>query len=174
VDEVRQEVIGGVCPPLGDQPLHPLAHHVARPQRNVELVERRSRVEGGDRRSDHRLELVPVGLRHAEHLADDGDRQGERQIADHVDRALEAVEDLVGEAHDVGPEALDGPGRERLGHQPAHPGVVGRVEEQQGAPVAGVAGEALVPFRLGQTMALPGARRALPKRGSRSTHSQSV
>ena len=60
---------------------------------------------------------------------------------DDVERALlrGAVEDLVGDLDDVGAEPFDGARGERLGHEAADAGVVGRIEEEQRLEV-GVAG----------------------------------
>ena len=74
-------------------------------------------------------------LGHAEHLVDDGEGEGEGQLADEVDglAALgEVVEDAVDQIAGGGPDALDGPGRERLRHQLADARVVGWVDVQDG------------------------------------------
>ena len=121
----------------------------------VEHLQRWVELEGGDRSPHERLELGPVRLRHAEHLTDHRDRELQGQLGDHVDHAVAAVEQLVGQPHDVGPELLDGPRRERLRHQLAQPRVVRRVEaEHRLRPLAEVL-EPLEPLLFGEAVLLP-------------------
>ena len=84
---------------------------------------------------------VAVGVGHAEHVGDHPERQREREVGDHVHRAVAArhdgVERVVDQLLHAGRQLLDRPGREHLLHQPAEAGVVGRVEVEDaaGAPL---------------------------------------
>ena len=64
-----------------------------------------------------------------EHVADDGDRQTKCEILDQVHFPLgnDPVERLVDDLLDARPHVLDPARGERLHHQPAQTGVVGRI-----------------------------------------------
>ena len=64
-----------------------------------------------------------------EHVADDGDRQAECEILDQVHLPLgnDPVERLVDDLLDARAHVLDPARGERLHHQPAQAGVVGRI-----------------------------------------------
>ena len=71
---------------------------------------------------------------------------GNARLADQVDRAVagrEVVEQLVDHLLHAGPQLLDGARGERLRHQLAQPGVVGRVDVEDRL------GAALLAFRIG-------------------------
>ena len=76
------------------------------------------------------LQPGPVLLGDAEQLADHVDRQRGEDRLEQVDGAVVAdlADQLVGDLRDPRLDALDGPRRERPGHEPAQPGVVGRVD----------------------------------------------
>jgi hypothetical protein len=84
-------------------------------------------------RARPRTEQVAVGHRHAEHLADDRDREDVAEVGDHVELPAlgSLVEDLVDDGLHARSQLLDGAGRERLADELAQPGVVRRVDEQQ-------------------------------------------
>ena len=106
--------------------------------------------------------------RNAEHLADHGHRQRQRECRNDVDfsTAIELVEQLVGEAHDVGAEILDRLGCERLGDEPAQSRVIGRIEAEHRGRATLEIGKAFVPLRFGEAVALPHRdARALPETG---------
>ena len=77
------------------------------------------------------LEQVPVFGRHAQHLDDDGGRQGKSQVVDqvHAPGALDRVQETVHQLLDVRSHGLDHVRREGLADQPAQPRVLRRVGE---------------------------------------------
>ena len=83
-------------------------------------------------------------LGNSEHVADDGDRQAEREILDQVHLALrnDAIERLVDDLLDARPHVLDPARGESLHHQPAQAGMVRRILLQH--PVAHAAEHRLV------------------------------
>ena len=80
----------------------------------------------------------------SEHVADDGDRQAEREILDQVHLALrdDAVERLVDDLLDARAHVLDPARGEGLHHQPAQAGMIRRILLQH--PVAHAAEHRLV------------------------------
>ena len=113
-------------------------------------------LERHHRGPDERLELVAVALRHAEHLADDRDRQPQRELGDHVDDAPSSASSRSSVSRSiVGPQVLDRLRGERLGHQPAQAGVVGRVEAEHRVGLLGEVAEADVPLLFGEPVVLP-------------------
>jgi hypothetical protein len=112
---------------------------VERPRQGV-LVD--DRLEGAGHQLRPRPELDPVGLGHAEQLADHDEGQGEGEPGDEIDgptrgRLLrshvgeQAVDQLV----HAGAQLFDPADGERARHQAAEPRVVGRVERQDRAPL---------------------------------------
>ena len=81
------------------------------------------------------LDLLVVADRHAQHVADDGHREGIGEIGDHVHPPLRlhAVEQAVHHTLDLLAHALDHPRRERPVDQRPQAGVVGRIAEEHGA-----------------------------------------
>jgi hypothetical protein len=79
---------------------------------------------------------VPVGLRHAEHLGDDGHRQRLGDHADQVERAglQRLVDQPVGHLLHGVAQPLDRPRGEGPADQPAQAGVLGRLDVEH--PVA--------------------------------------
>jgi hypothetical protein len=73
-----------------------------------------------------------------EHVANDGDRQTECEILDqfHLSQGNDPVERLVDDLLDARAHVLDPARRERLHHQAAQAGVVGRVLLQHGVAEA--------------------------------------
>jgi len=95
--------------------------------------------------------LVAVTVGHPEHLRDHGERQRERETADHIELAIPfgRVERRVDELLDSRAQCGDRVRRERLGHQPAETRVVGGVAIQhrrtpQGGGLAEAVGDELV------------------------------
>jgi hypothetical protein len=82
------------------------------------------------------LEALVVRHRNAEHLADDNDRQRVGELLDQVHpvvvlhRRQEVIDDLL----DMRPEHLNHARSERLAHQAAQPGVIGRIAIQHRHP----------------------------------------
>ena len=131
-----------------------------RSSNNLLEIHRRHRIAGVAlldlvRRQRHRIEQAPAvartGIKHlamllgdSEHVADDGDRQAEREILDQVHLALrdDAIERLVDDLLDARAHVLDPARGEGLHHQPAQAGVVRRILLQH--PVAHAAEHRLV------------------------------
>lgn len=76
------------------------------------------------------LETGPVSLGHADELPDDVIGEGERQRLQHVDIALQAVQEPVDRLRDRRSQGCHPVGGERPGHQPTEAAVLGRVGEQ--------------------------------------------
>ncbi len=128
------QVVGRTGPALGEQLLevgHEVEGRLQPPlqQLGVDVVVEEA---GGVRRPAG--EVVAVVQRHAEHLADHGDRQLEAEVGHDVEAPGIGglVEDAVHQLLDAGSQPLDGARGEALGHQLAQPGVVGRIHEQHG------------------------------------------
>jgi len=95
-----------------------------------------------EKRHERLSELVSPSLGHAEQLADDGERQREREARHQVDRRiwtvrLDVVEEIVDHLLDPRLQRFDPAQRERGGDQPAEPGVVGRVDVEHVAREGG-------------------------------------
>ena len=133
-DERAEQVIAGFPTLPLDRRLHVPGEMLTGVEDRREVLRQHDRLEGLDQRVRPLPHLVPVGLRHAEHLGDHREGQRERQVADHVHPAvgLHPVQHLVDQRLDALVEGFDPPGGERLLGQAPDPGVVGRVEVQDG------------------------------------------
>ena len=106
------------------------------------------RGRGGDEQpGEASTEGGAVGLGYSEQLADDGERQRERETGDEVDPAVgslrgDAVEQLVDDGLDPWPQRLDAPRREGARDQPAEPGVIRRIDGEH-VPGEGGSGKPL-------------------------------
>ena len=134
---VRQradEVLAGAAPARGNQPPQVLPERHARLGGLLHPVPRHHRVERVDQVERPLLHLLAVLLRHAEQVADDGDRDGVREVGHDVERAPvgDLVEDLRHELLHARVHRRHHARRERLVHQPAQPLVLGRIQEQHG------------------------------------------
>jgi len=96
----------------------------------VAQLERHVELEHPRRGAHVRLQRDPIRGGNAEHLSDHRHRELQRELGNHVDHAVETVEQFVGEPNDARAQVLDGLGRERFRDEPAQPGVVGRVEAE--------------------------------------------
>ena len=123
---------------------------LSRRDRGVEVFERWVELERLHRGAHVRLERGAFLGGNAEHLADHGHRQRQRELGDDVDVAVgvELVEQLVGEAHDVGAQVLDRLRRERLRDESPEARVIGRVETEHRRRSPLEIGKALVPLLL--------------------------
>ncbi len=133
-DQVGNQVIAQIIPFAVDELAEVGAHLLDRPG---DPAARAAAV--ADHHAGPVAEVVLVLTRYAEHLADgvDGEREGE--LVDEVRLTLPAgprllddlVDQMVGERLDPRGELGDAARGERLGHQPAQPGVVRRVDVEQ-------------------------------------------
>ena len=155
VDELGEQVVSRLGAARLDQRFDVFGDDLARARCGVELIEWRIELEGLHRVAHERLEGDALRCGNAQHLADDGHRQRQRELGNDVDRVAELVEQLIGEPHDFGPEVLDRLGCERLRHEPAQTRVVGRIEAEHRAHPPFHVGEALAPLLLGQAVGLP-------------------
>jgi hypothetical protein len=108
------------------------------------LRRQRHRIEQSAAVARTGVERLAMLFGNSEHVADDGDRQAEREILDQVHLPLrdDAIERLVHDLLDARAHVLDPARGERLHHQPAQAGVVRRVLLQH--PVAHAAEYRLV------------------------------
>ncbi|KOG83070.1 hypothetical protein ADK33_07220 [Streptomyces griseus subsp. rhodochrous] len=126
-DELVEERVAGVLSSAGDEPGRVGGHGVRGG------VDDRG-VSGREQPRGPALDIGPLGLRHSEQLADHGDRERCGETGHEVDGSFGGplVEQAVGGAGDERAQPLDAAGGESHGHQPAQPGVVGRVAGQHG------------------------------------------
>ncbi|MBW3630732.1 MAG: hypothetical protein KY464_15750, partial [Gemmatimonadetes bacterium] len=109
---------------------------------------------------------------HTQHLADHGDGERVGEVLDQLQppARVRGVQQVTGQLLHHGPQPVDRPRRERLAHQPAQPGVVRRVHEQE-RPGAGEPRPVLLRQR--RLDRLP-ARRAAPVAADRAGAQQRV
>ena len=141
-EQPRQQVVGGMVALPGQDVLHMGEHVVGGGERSLDLLRAEDRIERLRERVRPAAHLVPVAVGHAEHLRDDRERQGEREVADDVGLILgrHRVQRGVDELLDPRPQLVDHLRREGLRHQPAQAGVVGwvDVEDRVRAPFLGL------------------------------------
>ena len=137
LDQPAEQVVAGRAAPLGQQ-LEEVAGEledgVVAPGDGL-VGQEEVGVEPGGQGGRPVPEALLVLDGHAEHVADDADRQRVGEAREEVDGAgLEGgVDELVDHLLGAGPERLHHPGGEGLGHQAPQPGVVGRVPEEERA-----------------------------------------
>ena len=131
--EPRYEIVVRRASPLGDELEREVAECLGGRVRSaclllgrVELVHLHHRVRPVEEVA------VPVD-RHSEPLADECDREGLRELVDHVEACTldQRVEQLARELRGRLTHRFDAPGRERRSHELANTGVVGRLEPEQ-------------------------------------------
>ena len=102
----------------------------------AQVLEVRQGLEDGRGGTDLGLELGTVVPGDAEEFADHRDREGEGELAHHVDAPAPAgelghdVEKTVAQGHDVTAQCLDRVGREGAGHESTQARVVGGIERE--------------------------------------------
>ena len=143
-DQRGEQVVGRVRPLPRDRFAEMRVHTIAGGDQGRQLLGQHQGLEELHDRVRPVAELVAVGRGHAEHLGDHREGEGEGEAADQVDGLAaggllgERVEQLVDEVLDAGHERVDAAGCERLRDQAPDPGVVGRVEVEDGpAPAPG-------------------------------------
>ena len=90
---------------------------------------------GDEQRGESAPQVGPIRLGHAEQLADDGERQRERERADEVDPRVrsgggDVVEEVVDDGLHARAERLDAARREGGRDEAAQPGVIRRVDAE--------------------------------------------
>ena len=148
-EQAREKIVGQVVPLPLDDVEHELAHLGGGVEDGAHEVGVGDGLQGADERARPLPELLAVGRGHAQHLGDDGERQGEGVVGHelHVPGVGRPVERLVHQLLDTRAQVLDAAGGEGLGDELAQAGVVGRVpvEHRPGAALAlTVAAEHLV------------------------------
>ena len=129
VDERGEQVVGWV----GPLPRDHLRRYLGQLVVGGHYRGDQGRVSHRLQRADHRAGQLPdplvVGWRRAEHLGDHANGNGNASASTRSTRPCPStcIEHAVDQLGDPRPQRLDGPRRERLGHQPAQPGVVGRI-----------------------------------------------
>ena len=129
-EQSRQQVVGRMVALPSQHVLHMGEHVVGGGERGLDLLGAEDRVERLRERVRPAAHLVPVAVGHAEHLRDDRERQGEREVADDVGyiSRRHLLQRVVDERLDPRPKLVDHLRREGLRHQPAQAGVVGWVD----------------------------------------------
>ena len=165
-NQARQQVVRRRTTTFGDQVEEVGAHLIHRRGGGVQRGRVGGRVQGRGPGPHERLETRPVRSGDADQLADDGDRQRERQRGHDVDLAcVEHVVQVAGDhCFDRRPQPVDPVRGERPADQAAEPGVVRRVGKEH-----------VVPGPLEERLALLGVdvetgepeRRPLPRRPQR-------
>jgi hypothetical protein len=157
-DQRREQVTGRMGAALGDQLTQVAVQRQPRLQRPLQRVGGHQRVQQVDQRPRPGPEPVPVGLRHAEQLADHRDGQGVGEVLGHVHRARagDPFQQFRHDHLDPRSQPLHRPRRERLADQRSQPRVVGRVDEQHrgggllpGQQPVHLGGQAKLPHPLG-------------------------
>ena len=143
--QLRDQVVAGALPPQLEHLLEIHRRHRVAGVALLDLVRRqRHRIEQAPAIARTCIKYLAMLLGNSEHVADDGDRQAEREILDQVHPALrdDAVERFVDDLLDARAHVLDPAGGEGLHHQPAQAGVIRRILLQH--PVAHAAEYRLV------------------------------
>ena len=143
--QLRDQIVAGGLPPQLEHLLEIHRRHRIAGVALLDLLRRqRHRIEQASAIARTCIKYLAMLLGDSEHVADDGDRQAEREILDQVHLALrdDAVERLVDDLLDARAHVLDPARGEGLHHQPAQAGVVRRILLQH--PVAHAAEHRLV------------------------------
>jgi hypothetical protein len=136
VDDVRQradEVVAGVVTAVCGEVTQVCGELLAGADGGVLGLTRGVQLVRPDDLRRPRPQQMPVGLGHAEHLRDHRDGQRLGDGGDQVDggsvaaRVQQVVDERVRHRRDPWPQLLHGTGGERLRHEPAQAGVVGRL-----------------------------------------------
>ena len=142
--QLRGQIVAGILPPQLEQLLKiHLRHQVA----GVGLLDfgfrQRHRIEQASAVARAGVKHLAMFLGNSEHVADDRDRQPEREILDQVHVALgrDAIQRLVDDLLDARPHVLDPARGKGFHHQAAQAGVIGRILLQH--PVAHAAEDRL-------------------------------